>query len=127
MTGRVKGGRGYLLIENRHSPVPLTFRLANGEVLVIAAGETAELPTLTCCHCNCTVVLHPTRARPRAWCRKCNAYCCESPGCNRDCTPTDLCIDLALKHSRTGTDFLGRAKDGTPLFDRALAERERIF
>jgi hypothetical protein len=36
--------------------VLLTYRLANGEVLVIAAGETAELPTLTCCHCNTTVV-----------------------------------------------------------------------
>lgn len=127
MRGRVRGGQGYLLIENRHSPVPLTLRLANGETLLIAAGETAELPTLTCCHCNCTVVLHPQRARPRAWCRKCNAYCCEAPGCNTECTPTLLCVDLAQKHADTGQDFLGRAKDGSPLFDRRYADAARIF
>lgn len=126
-TSRVKGGRGYVLIENRHSPVSLTQRLPNGETIVIAAGETFEAPTLTCCHCNTVTVLNPRRSRPRNYCRKCNAYCCDSPGCNRDCTPTQLCVDLALAHVGSGQDFLGRAKQGEVLFDRRLADRERVF
>jgi hypothetical protein len=123
----VKGGRGWLLIENRHSPVALTQRLPNGEVLVIAAGETFEAPTLTCAHCNCVTVLNPRRARPRSWCRKCNAYVCDAPGCNAECTPTALCVDLALSNPGSGQDFLGRGKRGEVLFDPRFRDRARVF
>ena len=125
-TSRVKGGRGYLLIENRHSPVALTQRLPNGETIVIAAGATFEAPTLTCCHCNAVTVLNPRRSRPRNWCAKCHAYVCDLAGCNRDCTPTTACIDLALAHTGSGQDFLGRGKDGSVLFDTRLRDRTRI-
>lgn len=127
MKGQVRGGRGELTVENRHSPEPLIYRLVDGERLVIAAGETARLPTLTCSHCNCTVVLHPQRSKPRRWCRRCNHYVCDAPGCNRDCTPILDCVELALQPRYAGVPLLPRAKDGGVLFDRALIDRLRVF
>ena len=50
---RVRGGRGYFLLDNRAS-----------------GGELIELPTLTCIHCNCVVILNGLRQRERGHCRK---------------------------------------------------------
>lgn len=126
MGKRVRGGKSYLLIDNRHSPVPLVQRLPNGETLVIAPGATFEAATLTCVHCNSVVVLNPRRTRPRNWCRGCNAYICDAPGCNRECTPIEACVALALKYPDSGQSFLGRGKDGKVLFDPRFRDLERI-
>lgn len=118
---RVRGGRSYVLIDNTHSPVPLTQPMGPGAgVLLIPAGQKFEAAAMTCCHCQATVILNPRRSRPRNRCAKCNAYVCDSPGCNRECTPTQMCVDLALKHTGSGLDFLGRGKHGEVLFDPAL-------
>lgn len=126
MGKRVRGGKGYLLIDNRHGPVPLVQPLPTGETLVIAPGETFEAPTLTCFHCNSIVVLNPRRSRPRNWCRSCNAYICDAPGCNRECMPIEACVDLALKYPNSGQSFLTRGKDGAVLFDPRFRDLERI-
>lgn len=75
---RVRGGQGFLSIDNR-----------------LSDGELTELPTLTCCHCNRVVVLNPLRTRERGYCQKCNAYRCDS--CVT-CTPIAQLIEFAIAY-----------------------------
>jgi hypothetical protein len=105
---RVKGGRGYLLVDNR----------ANG-------GGYQEMPTMTCNHCNSVVVLNDARTRPRAVCRRCNAYVCDKCGALGECNPTDEGIELALRYPGQGT-FIARGDDGRILFDPRLRDKGRV-
>lgn len=91
--------------------------------------QSRELPCMTCCHCNAVVVLNPDRKRDRHWCRKCDKYVCDKPGCIADCNPVQEGVELALRYSETqlgNQPFLGR-KDGFILFDEAIRDRHRPF
>lgn len=46
-----------------------------------SGGQLREMKTLTCVHCNAQVILHPLRNRERKWCSNCDAYVCDTPGC----------------------------------------------
>lgn len=75
---RVAGGKSYLMIDNR-----------------LSGGTLQEVATLTCCHCNRAVILHPQRTRERGYCRKCNAYRCDY--CVT-CTPIAQLVEFAITY-----------------------------
>lgn len=77
---RVRGGRGYLLIDERAAP----------------SGTVLECPTQTCRHCNRVVILRPDRVRPRGYCQRCYAYVCDA--CTQTCTPFEQLIDFAINN-----------------------------
>lgn len=106
---RVRGGRGYLMIDNRAS-----------------GGELLEFKTLTCAHCNQVVALNPKRQRERGFCQKCYAYICDSVGCNVDCNPILEGVDLAQKYATLGEPFLPRGYKGEVLFDLELRDKNRL-
>lgn len=99
MSDRVKGGRGYLMIDNRAS-----------------GGKLEEYNTLTCGHCGKIVVLNPERKRARGYCRIGNHYVCDGacsiPG---TCPNMEKCVELAQLHP--GLPTLPRGKEGELLFD----------
>ena len=105
---RVRGGRGYLLVDNR-----------------VSGGQLVEMPTLTCAHCGVVVVLNPQRTRPRGLCFKCNAYVCDNAGCNAECNPIQEGIELALSLPGQGP-FIARDGEGQILFDAKLRDQRRI-
>lgn len=78
---RVKGGRGYLMIDDRAS-----------------GGGLKEFNTLSCAHCNTVVVLNPARTRERGYCSKCHAYICDNPVCHAVCAPIEQRVELAQKY-----------------------------
>lgn len=104
----MKGGKG--LLDSRNA----------------ITGVHLEFNTLTCVHCNRVVVLNPERKRERHTCLKCNAYVCDSPGCNTDCNPIQEGIELALKYPEKNQPFLLRGPGGEVLFDLALRDKRRI-
>ena len=106
---QVKGGKGYLLIDNRAS-----------------GGKLVELATLTCIHCNTIYVLNPERKKRRGYCKRCHAYICDAPGCNFDCNPTEECVELAHRYNTLGEYFLSRGKKGEVLFNTNLRDKHRI-
>lgn len=108
MSKRIRGGRGYLEIDNRAS-----------------GGNLLKFDTLTCAHCNSMYALNPYRKRKRGWCRKCNAYVCDLPGCQTDCNPILQGVDLAQKYP--GLPTLPRGYKGEILFDKYFAEKEKPF
>lgn len=101
MGNRVKGGKGYLQIDNRAS-----------------GGTLQEYNTLTCGHCNCITVLNPERKRARGYCQKCHAYTCDAAVCRVDCNPIQQGLELILKYP--GLNALARGKQGEILFDPSL-------
>lgn len=104
-----KGGKSYLLIDHRGS-----------------GQGYREMDVLTCAHCNRGVVLNPLRQRERGYCRRCDHYLCDSPGCNVECTPFQQTIDLALKHPNEPWGLVDQ--HGKPLARlQELRDKERIF
>ena len=101
---------GYLLIDNRAS-----------------GGELLELPTSTCVHCNYVVVLNTQRTRPRGYCRQCDAYVCDKPGCNAECNPIVEAVELALQYPDSNQPFLLRGPRGEVLFDPRFRDNGRIY
>lgn len=87
--------------------------------------KTVQVPTMTCRHCNVVVVLNPERRRARSWCRKCDAYICDKPGCNADCNPIEEGVELALKYPELAQPFLLRDVNGYTLHDLSIRDRER--
>ena len=113
MSKRVKGGRGYLIVDNRAS-----------------GGTLQEYATLTCCHCGSMVVLHPQRTRARGYCPRQYAYRCDDNMCavncaNGICPPVEQCVELAQKYPGLGT--LSRAKDGGLVFDPEILKIGKIY
>ena len=106
--GGVRGGRGYLLQDNRAS-----------------GGTLEEYATLTCAHCGVIVVLNTARTRPRGYCAKCHAYICDDKACSTYCAPVDLCLDLAKKYP--GLPTLPRGPHGELLFDPSLLEEGKSY
>lgn len=67
-----------------------------GELFIdnrLSGGSLFESATVTCAHCHKVVVLNPDRTRARGYCRKCDQYVCDNPGCNAECTPMDKILD----------------------------------
>lgn len=65
---------GYLIIDNRHAPVPKhqTHQFAGAGV-----SGVMEAPVLTCSHCHRQMIVQPLRTRERPYCRKCDHYICD--------------------------------------------------
>lgn len=108
MTKRVKGGRGYLMVDNRAS-----------------GGKLVEMPTLTCAHCQKIVVLNPERKRTRGYCRKCDAFICDDRACSCYCAPIERCVELAQKYP--GLPTLPRGYNGELLFDPEILTKGKPF
>lgn len=99
---------GYLLIDNRYSPgVSPEFVHASGiDAPIVLAGQTFEAATMTCAHCNGTIIKNPLRTRKRGYCAKCDAYVCDNPGCGLECRPFQKMLDIA--HAQASRILLGR-------------------
>ena len=108
MAGRVKGGRGYLLIDNRAS-----------------GGKMQEMATMTCAHCQLVVVLNAARKRARGYCAKCHAYICDNRVCSTYCATAEQCVMLA--HDTPGFPALPRTDQGGLFFDPAMLQKGRPF
>jgi hypothetical protein len=108
-SGKIKGGKGTLIASN-----------------AVTGGGEHVIPTLTCAHCNTVVLLNPARTRERAHCRRCSSYICDRPGCRAECNPTDEGIELAFANPSVQQPFVGRAADGSILFDPKIRDRRRI-
>lgn len=107
--GSYKGGRSYLMIDDRAS-----------------GGKLLEYITDVCSHCNIIVVLNTERTRPRARCVRCSRYVCDScaaflPECNY----IEEMIDLALANPGKGP-FLARGLHGEVLYDTSLRDAKRL-
>ena len=91
----LKRHEGYLCIDNRFGPgVSEEFIRASGkDVPIVTEGKFYESATATCSHCGIIVVLNPDRTRPRGYCRKCDKYVCDNPGCNIECRNFDKLLD----------------------------------
>ena len=75
---------GYILIDNRLAPPePGIPRFLEG-----AANR--------CAHCHAIVIRNPERERPRGYCRKCDAYVCDTCGAKQTCTPYEGFIDQTM-------------------------------
>ena len=111
MVQRIRGGRGQLTESNA------------------ITGMYRELTTLTCAHCNRVVVLNPERTRERSHCWRCNAYVCDSVGCNAECNPIQESVELALHYAGTpegNQPWLLRGPQGEILFNPELRDRRRV-
>lgn len=99
---------GYLLIDNLYSPgVSAEFIHKSGiDAPIVGADTKWESATVTCCHCNTVVILNPDRKRPRGYCAKCDAYCCDRPECAIDCRPFEKLIDN-LQEAAARNSILG--------------------
>ena len=100
MRHSIRSTEGLLLIDHSASPgLPADFYHKIGLPGGVATGEgsKAELPTMTCCHCNTIVIMRPDRVRPRNHCRKCNQYVCDNPACNAECHPFTERLDKMEK------------------------------
>src|SRR5260221_11085445 len=71
---------GYLLIDHRNSP-GLTDAETHAGGLPAGSGRGMfEAPTITCSHCQTTLIVNPLRNRERGYCRKCDHYICDQCG-----------------------------------------------
>lgn len=96
---------GWFFLDNRHGPAhtheqAVAFKRQTGQDLIGAGLRgTLESATITCSHCQRTVVLNPDRSRPRGFCSKCDHYICDSPGCNAGCRPIRQVMALAQEQA----------------------------
>jgi hypothetical protein len=90
-----KPREGYLLIDHRNSPgvSPELVRAGGVHIPTVGAGQMFESAVLACAHCQSILILNPNRTRPRGYCRKCDAYVCDNPQCNAECTPQAKTFD----------------------------------
>lgn len=74
---------GYLLIDHTNSPGLTEDILApiGRSGPVVGEGQKFEAGVLTCAHCQRQVIINPLRTRDRNYCRKCDHYVCDEPGC----------------------------------------------
>lgn len=95
---------GYLLIDNRHAPVPMH---PTRQFIGQGVSGVQEVPILTCSHCHTQMVVNPLRTRERPYCRKCDHYLCD--GCaavanlTGECSPMTKQLDLAQERALKGT------------------------
>ncbi len=101
---------GYLIVDHKNSP-GISEELAHElsvksgkQVLPMPKGKIFERDTYKCCHCQAIVLKNPLRERPRNYCRKCDSYVCDKPGCNAGCLPMRQVFDKAysMAHKNPG-------------------------
>ena len=104
----LKRHEGWLLIDNRFGPgVSAEFVKASGkDAPIVPEGHIFESATITCSHCHTVVVMNPDRSRARNYCRKCNHYVCDNPGCNIECIPMEKVLDDLQEQAVRGTSIL---------------------
>lgn len=68
---------GTAIIDHRESPGVTAEQAAAMRCMPVGRGTRAELPTFTCSHCTCVVVMNPLRTRERGFCPKCDRYVCD--------------------------------------------------
>ena len=95
---------GEFVIDHRASPgISEAFARQSGkDVPAVGAGELYESATITCSHCQATVVLNPQRTRPRHYCAKCDHYICDDPICLAHCLPIAKVFDVLQDRAVTG-------------------------
>lgn len=122
-------GAGYLLIDHTDSPGLAPADVAQLPVphamdFAVGSGQVLERDVKQCRHCQRTVVLHPDRVRPRAYCPLCDAYICDPCDAIRatslDHTPFEKVLDLAQNHAEK---FLGRPDHPDASPDILLTDR----
>lgn len=107
-----RGGKSYLLIQQT---------IEAPDIHVVRN----EMPTLTCVHCNCIVVLNPMRSRPRSWCMRCDAYVCDKRYCITECNPFTESLELSVNND--GDDaYLLRGNEGEILFDPRKRDDKKV-
>lgn len=112
---------GYVLIDHRNSP-----GLTEAEALAVqhafggpgvtdiapaalGKGKVHEAPTVTCAHCQLTMISNPLRTRPRGWCRQCDQYLCD--GCQAvyaigfECRSFEAFVDRTLEAAAQATNL----------------------
>jgi hypothetical protein len=91
----MKPREGYLLIDHSASPgvSQELVRSTGFAAPAVSSNQKFESPIIACAHCNTPVILNPNRTRPRGYCRKCDAYVCDNPACNSECTPFTKTLD----------------------------------
>lgn len=74
-----KTHEGEMLVDHRASPglTPEQAIRLGYHPTQVAEGKVFEAATLTCNHCNRTVIKNPLRVRERAHCFECNRYICD--------------------------------------------------
>jgi hypothetical protein len=116
---------GYIFLDNRHGPAhtheqAAEFQRKTGHELIGAGLRgVMESATITCSHCQKTVVLNPQRTRERGWCTKCDHYICDSPACNAGCRPIRQVFELVQAQA-----FLDNQR-GNPASTNALIAQLR--
>lgn len=94
-----KRHEGYMIVDHRNSPgISEEFaaeirRSLGDDALIVGAGQTVEVKTYTCSHCQCAVIINPQRTRPHNYCPKCDHYICHKIGCNVQCLPMNKVLD----------------------------------
>jgi len=104
-----KRHEGYLLVDNRHAPVPEELLRAKNIPVEMAKG-VFESGVITCSHCQRQVIVNPLRTRERAYCRKCDHYIC------------DLC---GAEYGRTGGECKNMKKTLDDLQEQAALAEQR--
>jgi hypothetical protein len=101
---------GELLIDHSASPglSPEDAAFMGVDPRLVAKGQVAEMPTITCGHCQYAVLLNPDRTRERGWCSKCDHYLCDECAAllhlTLECRTMTRQIDEAIEHiERFGT------------------------
>ena len=104
-----KRHEGYLMIDHTFSPgVPeeLTKPL---NLITAAPGKKLEAATLTCSHCQKTVILNPQRTRARGYCPSCDHFVCDLcegirqiQGCQNIKKVTEELIERAARNLNLG-------------------------
>lgn len=90
-----------------------------------AGGTLQEFKTVACSHCNAIVVLNPARTRPREYCRKCDHYVCDKPGCIVNCIPMGRIIDMAVRFP--GLPYLLYGPSGEPLIGSEPLDKTKVY
>lgn len=68
-----------LMIDHRAGPgvPPEIAAWAGIDPKLVEAGQLAEMPTITCNHCQYVVIVNPNRERDRERCQYCDEYICD--------------------------------------------------
>ena len=85
---------GYMLIDNSvNNGVPDELFVGKYAYLRGLGRGKQEIKTLTCSHCGSSFLENPLRKRERNYCRRCDHYICDNPGCHTGCRPFKALCD----------------------------------
>jgi len=104
------------MIDHRASPglSETAARKAGYDPVRCREGKLFEAATMSCSHCQGSVVKNPLRTRDRAYCQKCDHYICDACDAQRalpeyDHTPyaklSDMVLESVAKGMTLGSPF----------------------